>query len=74
MLCLLLGMLCRAITASFQDCYSGCFILCFIQTRNTLQCGFKCIKDCITPPSTGINSQTFVSLAVQPIHAVILAP
>ncbi|KAK7842736.1 thionin-like protein 2 [Quercus suber] len=57
-----LGDACRAITASFQDCYSGCFILCFIQTRNTLQCGFKCIKDCITPPSTGINSQYFCEL------------
>ncbi|KAK4581930.1 hypothetical protein RGQ29_025185 [Quercus rubra] len=62
MLCLLLGMLVGQSTASFQDCYTGCFILCFIQTRNIPQCSFKCIKDCITPPSTGINSQYFCEL------------
>ncbi|XP_030464622.1 thionin-like protein 2 [Syzygium oleosum] len=54
--CLVLGLFLGQSRANFEDCYKGCFILCAITPGQTLfSCSFKCLKDCISPPSNNLR-------------------
>uniref|UniRef100_A0A5B7BAM4 Putative thionin-like protein 2 n=1 Tax=Davidia involucrata TaxID=16924 RepID=A0A5B7BAM4_DAVIN len=50
---LVFGMLVgQSSTASFKDCYVGCFIFCMIKPSNSaFYCSTQCLKDCIIPKS-----------------------
>lgn len=54
--CLVLGLLVGQSTASFKDCYKICFISCVIGGKNLVKCAAKCLKDCVLPASSVLNS------------------
>ncbi|XP_022723365.1 thionin-like protein 2 [Durio zibethinus] len=63
MLCLVLGLLIGQSTASFQSGYKGCFILCIINSRNSmLSCSIKCLKKCTSPFGNLQDTQYFYKL------------
>ncbi|KAL6285774.1 hypothetical protein ACE6H2_010164 [Prunus campanulata] len=48
--CLVLGLLTGQSQATFQECYAGCMLVCFIK-QHKIGCFAKCLKSCFVIPT-----------------------
>ncbi|CAB4313835.1 unnamed protein product [Prunus armeniaca] len=48
--CFLLGLLIGQSQATFQECYAGCMLICFIK-QHKIGCFAKCLKSCFVIPT-----------------------